>query len=384
MNSATANKTNPSVTKSPATPAKAAAKPLFNFRSGPKPLRKKELLQMFRGIGSMLKAQINTADAVRFYAQGLPDKHLSNDLMKINREITSGISIHEAFRKSGRFNDMTIGLIQAGSDSGRLDQAFTALAKRLKSDLTFEAAIRKATIMPSIVISILIGAFIMAQVKIVPQVEEMLTDVGQAPDGFTAIAFNVSHFVQDVWIFALPLFIAAICVIAFVDKVRNFCMVILMSKWRVFRLMIMSLRQSVFLGTMQLLYSNGINLAKSIRVSANSVRRTPFYQELLTAADKYEHTGVAVTTAFGKYTSADDQVVHMLSIGERTASLDVQLKLLSEMLEEEAENHMSDFTAVLNFVVLMVAVSLIASVFIGTFMPIFMMGPRMMNSGFSN
>ena len=332
----------------------------------------------------MLKAQINTADAVRFYAQGLPDKHLSNDLMKINREITSGISIHEAFRKSGRFNDMTIGLIQAGSDSGRLDQAFTALAKRLKSDLTFEAAIRKATIMPSIVISILIGAFIMAQVKIVPQVEEMLTDVGQAPDGFTAIAFNVSHFVQDVWIFALPLFIAAICVIAFVDKVRNFCMVILMSKWRVFRLMIMSLRQSVFLGTMQLLYSNGINLAKSIRVSANSVRRTPFYQELLTAADKYEHTGVAVTTAFGKYTSADDQVVHMLSIGERTASLDVQLKLLSEMLEEEAENHMSDFTAVLNFVVLMVAVSLIASVFIGTFMPIFMMGPRMMNSGFSN
>lgn len=384
MNSVTANKTNPSVTKSPATPAKAPAKPLFNFRSGPKPLRKKELLQMFRGIGSMLKAQINTADAVRFYAQGLPDKHLSNDLMKINREITSGISIHEAFRKSGRFNDMTIGLIQAGSDSGRLDQAFTALAKRLKSDLTFEAAIRKATIMPSIVISILIGAFIMAQVKIVPQVEEMLTDVGQAPDGFTAIAFNVSHFVQDVWIFALPLFIAAICVIAFVDKVRNFCMVILMSKWRVFRLMIMSLRQSVFLGTMQLLYSNGINLAKSIRVSANSVRRTPFYQELLTAADKYEHTGVAVTTAFGKYTSADDQVVHMLSIGERTASLDVQLKLLSEMLEEEAENHMSDFTAVLNFVVLMVAVSLIASVFIGTFMPIFMMGPRMMNSGFSN
>lgn len=363
--------------------AKPEAKPLFSLGAkGPKPLKKKEQLQLFRGIGSMLKAQINTADAVRFYAQGLPDKVLSGDLMKVNKEINAGVSIQEAFRKTGRFNDMTLGLIHAGSDSGQLDKAFAALAKRIKSDLTFEAAIRKATIMPSIVISILIGAFIMAQVKIVPQVEEMLTDVGQEPDGFTAIAFNVSHFTQDVWMFALPLFIAAICVVAFVDKVRNFAMVLLMSKWRVFRLLIMSLRQSTFLGTMELLYSNGINLAKSIRVSANSVKRTPFYKELQVAADKYEHTGVPITTAFGKYTSADDQVVHMLAIGERTASLDVQLKLLAEMLEEEAQNHMTDFTNILNFIVLLIAVLLIASVFIGTFMPIFMMGPKMMNSGF--
>lgn len=380
MNSTTtANRTAPTTVRK----AKPAAKPLFSLGvNGPKPLKKKEQLQMFRGIGSMLKAQINTADAVRFYAQGLPDKVLSADLQKVNREITAGVTIQEAFRKTGRFNDMTLGLIQAGSDSGQLDKAFTALAKRIKSDLAFEAAIRKATIMPSIVISILIGAFIMAQVKIVPQVEEMLTDVGQEPDGFTAIAFKVSHFTQDVWMFALPLFIAAICTVAFVDKVRNFAMVILMSKWRTFRLLIMSLRQSTFLGTMELLYSNGINLAKSIRVSANSVKRTPFYKELLTAADKYEHTGVPITTAFGKYTSADDQVVHMLAIGERTASLDVQLKLLAEMLEEEAQNHMSDFTNILNLLVLMIAVMLIASVFIGTFMPIFMMGPKMMNSGF--
>ena len=384
MNSATTKQAPASVGKGIRGQAKPAAKPLFNIGGPAKPklLKKKQQLQFFRGIGSMLKAQINTADAMKFYAQGLPDKVLSGDLMKINREITSGVSIHEAFRKTGRFSDMTLGLIQAGSDSGQLDKAFTALAKRIKSDLSFEAAIKKATIMPSIVISILVGAFIMAQVKIVPQVEEMLTDVGQEPDGFTAIAFKVSHFTQDVWMFALPMVIAAICVVAFVDKVRNFMMVLLMSKWRVFRLLIMSLRQSTFLGTMELLYSNGINLAKSIRVSANSVKRTPFYQELLSAADKYEHTGVPLTSAFGKYTSCDDQVVHMLAIGEKTASLDVQLRLLAEMLEEEAQNHMADFTAILNLLVLIIAVGLIASVFIGTFMPIFMMGPKMMNAGF--
>ena len=71
----------------------------------------------------------------------------------------------------------------------------------------------------------------------------------------------------------------------------------------------------------------------------------------------------------------------MMSIGERSASIDNQLKMLADMYEEESENYMNDFTQVLNFVVLLMAVSLIAAVFIGTFLPFFLMGPKMMQSG---
>jgi type II secretory pathway component PulF len=55
--------------------------------------------------------------------------------------------------------------------------------------------------------------------------------------------------------------------------------------------------------------------------------------------------------------------------------------MLSEMYEEDAQNHMTAFSASISFIVLIVAVSLIAAVFIGTFLPIFMMGPKMMQSG---
>jgi type II secretory pathway component PulF len=135
-----------------------------------------------------------------------------------------------------------------------------------------------------------------------------------------------------------------------------------------------------FLSTMRMLHANGINLAKSIRVSANSVKTTPFYPELREAADKYEHSGVPLSTAFSKYTSVDSQVVHMLSIGEKSASLDSQLEMLCQMYEEDAESHMAAFTATVSFLVLIIAVCLIAAVFIGTFLPIFLMGPKMMNS----
>jgi type II secretory pathway component PulF len=377
MSNGAATTTPPSITK-----ASNPSKPLAKKRLPRKHyFKKKELIHMFRGMASMLKAQINTSDALKYYSQGLPNKVLAATLEKIRLDTESGMSVHEAFRKTGRFDDMTIGLIQAGADSGQLNRAFRELADRLKSDLHFRKQIRKAVLLPSIVISVLLGAFIVSQIKIVPQVEEMLEQVKQKPDGMTAIAFKVSHATKALWPFVILGLIITIILIWRSENVRNTIMAVGMSKWRLLSNLVMSLRQMTFLSTMELLYSNGINLAKSIRVAANSIKSTPLYPEVRNAADQYEHSGVPLSLAFNKFTSVDEQVVHMMAIGERSASIDNQLRMLAEMYEEEAENYMNDFTQVLNFIVLIAAVSLIAAVFIGTFLPIFLMGPKMMQSG---
>ncbi len=356
----------------------------ITFFNGPKKIRefsRKEQVDMFRGIGSMLRAQINTADSLKYYAQGLPNKAMVDCLTSIREDISTGMNVHEAFRRTKRFNETIIGLIQAGSDAGQLHEAFRSLAARIVSELKFQKALKKATLMPGVIIGVLMGAFIVSQVKIVPQVEEMLSGVGQKADGITAISFQISHFTQSVWhVFVLSI-IGIVVVIFRSSKVRGVILGVTMSKWRLFRMLIMSLRQMTFISTIRLLHSNGINLAKSIRVSANSVMGTPFYKELREAADKYENSGVPLSTAFAKYTSVDSQVIHMLSIGEKSASLDSQLEMLCEMYEEDAENHMTAFAATISFAVLLIAVFIIGAVFVGTFLPIFLMGPKMMQSG---
>ncbi len=366
-----------------ATNASSLAKGRLAAAGKPKKIKefsKKEIVDLFRGIGSMLRAQINTADALKYYSHGLPNKPMVDALARIREDINAGMNVHEAFRRTGRFNDTIIGLIQAGTEAGQLHQAFQSLATRMKSELFFQKQLKKATITPSVIIGVLTGAFIVSQVKIVPQVEQMLNGVGAKADGMTAISFKVSHFTQAVW----PTFVISLIAIGITisrsARVRNLILGFAMSNWRLLRLLIMSLRQMTFLSTIRLLHSNGINLAKSIRVSANSVRNTPFYQELRDAADKYEHSGVPLSTAFSKYTSVDAQITHMLAIGEKSASLDSQLEMLCEMYEEDSQNYMNTFSAALGFIVLLIAVSLIAAVFIGTFLPIFLMGPKMMQS----
>lgn len=141
-----------SATSSSASPSTAASlrqdapKGLFASLSGPKKPKefsKKELVDMFRGLGSMLRAQINTADALKYFGHGHPNKGMVECLGKIREDISAGINVHEAFRRTGRFNDTIIGLIQAGSDAGQLHQAFQSLADRLKSELHFEKQLKK-------------------------------------------------------------------------------------------------------------------------------------------------------------------------------------------------------------------------------------------------
>ena len=206
------------------------------------------------------------------------------------------------------------------------------------------------------------------------------SDFNAEPDQFTKVVFQVSHVTQKIW----PLIIISIVgfgmSLAKFAKFRNGLVFLMMSKWRLLRNLIMGLRQMLFLGTMHMLHANGITLAKAVGVAAESVKGTPLFEELLLAGKKYQSSGLPFSESIRKFTSCDPQVSHMIAIGERSSSLEMQLELLTDMYEEDVEQMVNDFTNVVTFLSLVAASLLISFVFIGAFLPIFLMGPKMMNS----
>ena len=149
MTSATTTAKNPPV--SDASQVKAATpagqKGLLAAINKPRKIKefsKKELVDLFRGLGSMLRAQINTADALKYYGHGLPNKAMVDALMRIREDINSGMNVHEAFRRTGRFSETIVGLIQAGSDAGQLHHAFQSLAGRLEERAVFPEAAQES------------------------------------------------------------------------------------------------------------------------------------------------------------------------------------------------------------------------------------------------
>ncbi|HCN30085.1 MAG TPA: hypothetical protein DIT64_15370 [Verrucomicrobiales bacterium] len=342
---------------------------------------RKELIKLFRGLASMLKANISTSDALLYYAQGLPDPALQAALMNIRNRLEAGIPVQAAFAKEQCFDSTIITIIEAGSDSGQLGDAFSSLARRIKIEMMFASKLRSALLVPSIIILFQIGLFIYSQVYVVAQVEDTLKSVRQEPDALSQVIFSISHFVQKVWPFfviALTSFLVSIFRSA---PLRQRLLIFLMGRWTLLKKLVMGLRQSAWIGTLQMLYANGINLARASALSARVLAGTPMYEDFIKASTTYESSGVPFAESLKRHTELDPQVIHMIGIGERSASLPQQLELLRDIYEEDTAAIMSDFTQVINFVTLAMAVVLIGFVFTGSMLPIFLMGPRMMQSG---
>ena len=94
----------------------------------------------------------------------------------------------------------------------------------------------------------------------------------------------------------------------------------------------------------------------------------------------YESSGLPFAEALRRKAVFDPQIIHMIGIGEQSASLPEQLELLRDIYEETTAQVMTDFTQVINLITLTFAVFLIGTVFAGAMLPIFLMGPRMMNA----
>jgi type II secretory pathway component PulF len=99
------------------------------------------------------------------------------------------------------------------------------------------------------------------------------------------------------------------------------------------------------------------------------------------ASQIYEGSGLPFAEALKKRPILDPQVMHMISIGERSASLPEQLEMLRDIYEEDTAQVMADFTQIINVITLACAMFLIGLVFAGAMLPIFLMGPKMMQSG---
>lgn len=341
----------------------------------------KERVEFFKAVASMLKAQINMTDCLKFYSDGLTNEGLKNKLTAIRSDVEAGHSVPKAFKNSDMFDESTLSLIQAGMLSGNLFSAFEDLAEKMETDLEFRGKIKKIVVMPCVIIPILIFGAIFSQVVILPKIEDMIMSTGFKPEGFINVFFDISHFTQKHY--GKVLLIMAIIggSIAFSSKVRDGLLLAGMKQFKIIKQLVMGIRQLNIVSVLYLMSSNGIEFTKCLKAASKSVRKTMFEEQLLQAANGLEKEGLAIGTSVNQYcVDLDTQIKHLIKIGEKSSSIADQLFMLKNMYKADARRHLDAFSNLLNFVMLAVSITLIAAVFLGTFLPVFLMGPQLMKN----
>jgi type II secretory pathway component PulF len=343
------------------------------------PFPQKPLIVMCKSLAAMLDAQIPLPKALDFYNAHLTREDLRLTLRSIAVAVDRGDEVHKAFAATGRFDSTFIGLVRAGTMSSNLSGALKAIARRMKINADFQGSIRKALITPLAILAFLWLILIYSMTGLVPSVEKMLTDMHVEPDPLSGAIFAFSHFYQVVYIPAsiglIAFGLACWRSRAFRTVVFNFLL-----RWKMLRLIILGFRQLTFIGTFEMLLSNNVPISDALETCAHTVKNTPLETELLTVK-KQMALGLNLGEAIRRFTAVDPQLSHMLEIGEKASNLSEQLRLLRDLYEEETAQRIEFFTGFVGVASKILTVSVIAMIYIGTYMPIILAGPKMMNSG---
>jgi type II secretory pathway component PulF len=357
-----------------AVPAGEGQKKRFN------PFPRKPLIVMCKSLAAMLDAQIPLPKALDFYNAHLTREDLRLTLKSISVAVDRGDEVYKAFAATGRFDSTFIGLVRAGTMSSNLSGALRALARRMKINADFQGSIRKALLTPLCILAFLWLILIYSMTGLVPSVEKMLNDMHVAPDPFSGSIFVFSHFFTAVYVPAsigmIAFGLACWRSLAFRTAIFTF----LLKHMKLLRQIILGFRQLTFVGTFEMLLSNNVPISDALETCAHTVKNTPLEKELLNVKTQMT-LGLNLGEAIRKYTSVDPQLSHMLEIGEKASNLTEQLRLLRDLYEEETAQRIEFFTGFVGVSSKILTVSVIAMIYIGTYMPIILAGPKMMNSG---
>lgn len=352
---------------------------LSSSRIGSTRFEGKELVRFCRGMSVMLTAGISIVDALDFYTTTLPNKGLKTVLTQVQDSLKSGDSPNVAFSKTKAFSPLFVGLVTAGAAAGDLGQSLRSLSRQLELQLQLKGKVKKIVTLPSVVIVLLLGIFLAAQLVVTPRIESMLTANGVAPDAFSKVIFQMAGVTETIWIPVVAALIGIVATIAFSPKVREFILNASMSKLKSVREVVMGVRQTSFVGTLSMLQNSGLVMEEALGITAGAMAGSPMGREVENVRNQYL-TGLDVSKCVRQFTSCDPTVVHMMAIGEKTGQLPEQLALCASMVEDQTKDSMEILATRVQMLSTVIPVTLIAFIFISSYLPIVMMSAQMMQN----
>ena len=123
-----------------------------------------------------------------------------------------------------------------------------------------------------------------------------------------------------------------------------------------------------FARSFSILLSSGMDLASALDATA-LILGNSYVESKFRAASEEVRRGVTITNAFIKYNLFPKMMLQMLSVGEKTNSLDEVLSRSCSFFDEQVESTLSSLTAKIQPAMLIIMGAVVGTLFIAVYAP---------------
>lgn len=189
-------------------------------------LSHEELSGLCLELSMLLRAGVSSADALSLLSEEAEDREL---LAGLSRQVTGGMPLSAALRENGRFPSYVCGLVQAGEESGQLEEALAALAQYYEDRTRLDRRVRSALLYPAVMLLLMLVIIAVLLMKVLPIFDDVYASLGGRLSGVAGGLLQLGRWLDGImpvlWVLLAlaALFMAAFALLpSFREKVTAF------------------------------------------------------------------------------------------------------------------------------------------------------------------
>ncbi|MEE2782187.1 MAG: type II secretion system F family protein [Pseudomonadota bacterium] len=330
-----------------------------------------------RQMATMMRAGIPLVQSFDIVADGVDKQKLAELIRHVRTDVSAGNSFASAIRKHpNQFDELFCNLVDAGEQSGALEQMLERIATYKEKTESLKAKVRKAMNYPIAVLLVAVIVSGILLVKVVPQFEQVFQGFGAELPAFTQMVIRFSEFAQAYWLILLVGMIGIGIGFSQIHKrSRGFreAMDRLVLKMPVAGNIIEKSAVARYARTLSTTFAAGVPLVDALNSVAGSTGNSVYVKAVYRIRDDVS-TGQQLNFSMRNTKVFPNMINQMVAIGEEAGALDDMLDKSAEYYEEQVDNAVDSLTSLMEPVIMSVLGILVGGLIVAMYLPIFQLG----------
>lgn len=302
-------------------------------------VRTRDLIIFAKQFRTMLRTGVPMMELLRTLEQQTESRHLGRIIRAISVDVKEGSSLHAAFEKHPEtFSPLFCSVVQAGERSGALPEVLERLIYIMEHENKIASDVKSALRYPLMVLGILMIAFFILLVFVVPQFVKIFNSRGILLPLPTRICLAIHHFLVDYWFLVAPIGSISAVIVFFYLKTEQgrYLRDYLILRAPVFGSLIVKSIMSRFASIFSILQYSGVPVLESIDLLSRAIGNRAVAREFESIRTAISH-GANIATPLRNARYFTPMMVNMVAIGERTENLDTLLRDVAVHYDSEVE-----------------------------------------------
>ncbi|MFP4187644.1 MAG: type II secretion system F family protein [Acholeplasmataceae bacterium] len=341
----------------------------FSIRST---VSKTSVTTFMRQLSVMISSGVSVEDAIntlKFQESSVPFK---NVLTSIHDDLLKGVFLSDAFAKYPKvFPPFFKNMIYIAELSGSLDMVLVKLADYYERDRKIKGKAKSAMVYPMFLLFLIVAVFVFLMVFIIPQFEDMLSELGGEMPLITRIIIDASRFVTLNFPFILTgvLLLILLSFLFFRTKRGRLTKDYLKLKLPLIRTVTYFLITARFARGFGVLVASGMSIMDSIETIGRLMENKVFEKKFEYAVGEVKR-GKRIARSIANLKFFPVMLTEMIAVGEKTGNLDNVLESTANFYDEKLEQSIEKATSALEPLLIIFAGGMVGIVILSIFLPI--------------